>query len=244
MFLRIVVDERERNSQIPTLLQDAGIKVDFAQLKVGDYIISAATAIERKTVNDLINSIYDGRLFLQCSDLNQYYSRPMLVIEGNILDLANIPSGITNERQLKTLIERLPLVYQTLAKIALNFRIPMIHTPSAEYTSQLLFLMAKIAHDNNSDPGPLLRKIKKEKPAYYQQLSILSSIPGIGDKLAIRMLEKFKTPSRALNASIAELARVTGFGTARAIKVREILDRVVVDDLDLAAQTTLWDIKS
>ena len=241
MLIRIVVDERERNSQIPKLLLDAGVRVDFAQLKVGDYITSTATAIERKTVNDLICSIYDGRLFLQCSDLNQHYSKPVLIIEGNMLDLADIPVGITNDKQLKTLVERLPLAYQTLTKIALNFRIPIIHTPSAEYTTQLLILMAKIARDNEDDNGPLLRKIKKEKPAYYQQLSILSSIPGIGDKLAVRMLQKFKTPNRALNASIAELARVSGFGTARAVKVREILYRTVVGDLDFAGQTTLWD---
>ncbi|HEY7080251.1 MAG TPA: ERCC4 domain-containing protein, partial [Nitrososphaeraceae archaeon] len=77
MLIRIVVDERERNSKIPTLLFDAGVEVDFAQLKVGDYITSASTAIERKTIKDLICSIYDGRLFLQCSDLNQYYSKPV-----------------------------------------------------------------------------------------------------------------------------------------------------------------------
>jgi DNA excision repair protein ERCC-4 len=244
MLVRIVVDERERNSRIPKLLRDAGVRVDFAQLKVGDYITSSATAIERKTINDLIDSIYDGRLFLQCSDLNQYYSKPVLVIEGNILDLADIPVGIANDKQLKILLERLPLAYQTLTKIALNFRIPMVHTPSAEYTSQLLILMAKIAQQSEGDTGPLLRKIKKEKPIYFQQLSILTSIPGIGDKMAIKMLQKFKTPNRALNATIAELGRISGFGTARAIKVREILDRVVVRDLDITAQTTLWDDKS
>src|SRR5262249_19234418 len=159
------------SSKIPTLLQDAGIRVDFAQLKVGDYITSASTAIERKTVNDLISSIYDGRLFLQCSDLNHYYSKPVLIIEGNMLDLAFIPDGITRDKQLKTLIERLPLAYQTLTKIALNFRIPIINTHSAEYTTQLLIHMAKIAHESEDITGPLLRKIKKEKPTYYQQLS-------------------------------------------------------------------------
>jgi len=34
---------------------------------------------------------------------------------------------------------------------------------------------------------------------------------------------------------------VSGFGTTRAVKVREILDRMVVDDLDFAVQTTLCD---
>jgi DNA excision repair protein ERCC-4 len=240
-LIRIVVDERERNSQIPTFLFDAGARVDFAQLKVGDYITSASTAIERKTIRDLISSIYDGRLFLQCSDLNQYYSKPVLIIEGNMMDLALIPDGITNEQHLKTLVERLPLVYQTLTRIALNFRIPIINTPTAEYTTQIIIHMAKIALKHADDSGPLLRKIKKEKPAYYQQLSILSSIPGIGDKLAIRILQRFKTPTRALNASIADLARVPGLGTARAVKVREILDRIVSDDSSFGGQSTLWD---
>jgi DNA excision repair protein ERCC-4 len=101
--------------------------------------------------------------------------------------------------------------------------------------------MAKIARENKDESGPLLRKIKKEKPAYFQQLSILSSIPGIGDKLAIRILQRFKTPTRALNASIADLARVPGLGTARAVKVREILDRIVSDDSSFGGQSTLWD---
>ena len=37
---RIVVDERERSSSIPSLLKKAGAVIDFAQLKVGDYIVS------------------------------------------------------------------------------------------------------------------------------------------------------------------------------------------------------------
>jgi DNA excision repair protein ERCC-4 len=240
-LIRIVVDERERNSKIPTLLFDAGVEVDFAQLKVGDYITSASTAIERKTIRDLICSIYDGRLFLQCSDLNQYYSKPVLIIEGNMKDLELIPDGITSEKEMKTLVERLPLACQSLTRIALNFRIPIINTPTAEYTTQTLIHMAKIARENKDESGPLLRKIKKEKPAYFQQLSILSSIPGIGDKLASRMLQKFKTPNRALNASTAELARIPGLGTTRALKVREILDRVVSEDLNFDGQSTLWD---
>jgi DNA excision repair protein ERCC-4 len=52
----------------------------------------------------------------------------------------------------------------------------------------------------------------------------MSSLPGVGDKLAVRMLDKFQTPIRALNASSAELARISGFGTERAVRVRRILD--------------------
>jgi DNA excision repair protein ERCC-4 len=91
---RIVVDERERSSSIPSLLKKAGAVIDFAQLKVGDYIVSPETAVERKTVRDLVGSIYDGRLFVQCSDLVKHYPKPLLVVQGNIAELAEIPEDV------------------------------------------------------------------------------------------------------------------------------------------------------
>ena len=67
-------------------------------------------------------------------------------------------------------------------------------------------------------------------------------MPGIGDKLAVRMLEKFQTPQRALSASVAELARIPGFGTARAEKIRKILDYPDNDKIELTQRTLLEDI--
>lgn len=242
MPIRIVVDEREKGSRIPNLLRQAGAIIDFAQLKVGDYIVSPETAIERKTIRDLISSIYDGRLFVQCSELAQHYSRPVVIIEGNIVDLLDFPIDIDDNDQLKILEERIPLAYDALAVIALEFRIPIIHTPCAEYTSQLLVVLVNKSLQEGRSSGPLLRRIKKSNPIYIQQLSILSSLPGIGDKLAVRMLEKFRTPQRALSASIAELARIPGFGNARAEKIRKILDYPYNDKIKLTQKTLLEDI--
>ena len=87
MTIRIVADEREKNSQVPNLLKIMGVFVDYEQLAVGDYIVSPETVIERKTIYDLISSVYDGRLFIQCSDLINHYSKPFMLIEGNIKDL-------------------------------------------------------------------------------------------------------------------------------------------------------------
>ena len=283
MRIRILVDERERKSGIPDLLRRAGATIDFAQLKVGDYVVSPETAIERKTIQDLLNSIYDGRLFIQCSQLIEHYVKPVLIVEGNLveflytqekqqdvseksctngeveegksvevieptqeklkkLDLLEKEQGESvqgtdvascvdldedntiKRTRLTTAIDRIPLIYDSLTKVALDFRIPIIHTPSADFTSQLLVVMVNKSLRNNQATGPLLKRIKKNNPEYIQQLSILSSIPGVGDKLAVRMLDKFQTPNRALNASAAELARITGVGTERAARVRRILD--------------------
>lgn len=220
---RIVVDEREKNSGIPDLLRKAGAMIDFAQLKVGDYIVSPDTAIERKTIRDLISSIYDGRLFVQCSDLVKHYPKPLVVIQGNIAELLEMPED-AEEKDAKRLAERMPLALDALATVAMEFRIPVIHAPSAEQTAQLLVTLVNKSLREGKAAGPLLKKIKKENPLHIQQLSVLSSVPGVGDKLAVRMLEKFHTPARALNASAAELASIPGFGLARAERVRKILD--------------------
>jgi DNA excision repair protein ERCC-4 len=220
---RIVVDERERNSGIPELLRNAGAVIDFMQLKVGDYVVSPETAVERKTVRDLVSSIYDGRHFVQCSDLVKHYQKPLLVLQGNIADLLEIPENI-EDKEVKKLSERMPLAYDALATVATEFRIPIIHTPSPDQTAQLLVILVNKSLRDGKATGPLLRKIKKVNPVYLQQLSVLSSVPGVGDKLAARMLEKFQTPKRALNASAAELATIRGFGLARAVQVRKVLD--------------------
>jgi DNA excision repair protein ERCC-4 len=238
--VRIVIDERERSSKIPNLLRQMGITIDFASLAVGDYIVSPETAIERKTINDLLASIYDGRLYVQCSDLIQHYSRPVVVIEGNIRDLEDL-HNIRDDDQFRIVLDRIQISYDALAKIALDFRIPIIHSPSAEYSSRLLLTMARRSMEEGHSIGPFLKKIKKNNPLYLQQLFVLSSLPSIGNKLAARMLKKFNTPQRALNASIADLASIQGFGTARAVRVRKILDCSENDKIDLLTQRTLLD---
>ena len=52
-------------------------------LTVGDYILSDEIAIERKSVmtGDLFESFKSGRLLQQVSNMNQFYKRPVLLIE-------------------------------------------------------------------------------------------------------------------------------------------------------------------
>jgi DNA excision repair protein ERCC-4 len=237
--VRIVVDERERSSNIPVLLKNAGAIIDFTQLKVGDYVVSSETAVERKTVRDLISSIYDGRLFVQCSDLVKYYQKPLLVVQGNIAELSETSEDVEDSDEIKLHTERMSLAYDALITVATEFRIPIIHTPSAEQTAQLLVTLVNRSLQEAKATGPLLRKIKKENPIQIQQLSVLASLPGVGEKLAVRMLKKFHTPIRALNASAAELATIPGFGLTRAERVRKVL--TTPNNVKEVMQRTLFD---
>ncbi len=82
--LRIIIDEREKKSGIPKLLSAIGIKTEIKTLLVGDYIVGPETIIERKSIQDLLSSVFDGRLFDQCSRLKENFQNPILLIEGNV----------------------------------------------------------------------------------------------------------------------------------------------------------------
>src|SRR3712207_9596322 len=89
-------------------------------------------------MRDLISSIYDGRLFLQCSDLVKYYQKPLSVMQGNIAELGETSEDVGGTEDIKLHTERMSLAYDALITVATEFRISIIHTPSPEQTAQLL----------------------------------------------------------------------------------------------------------
>ena len=205
--LRIVVDEREKKSGIPDLLKGTGINLEIKTLPVGDYIVAPETVVERKTISDLISSIFDGRLFDQCNRLKEHYQFPILLIEGDV-------------NEIEELTENPFIFYGAISSVAIDFKIPVIPTPNASHTSKLLISMCS---RNDSSKGPFIKKIRKSNDLQKQQLSMLCSLPGVGEKTAIRMLEKFGTPLRMLSSSITELSKVSGLGNARAKNIKKVL---------------------
>ncbi len=206
--LRIVVDERERKSGIPDLLRAVGINIEMKTLQIGDYIVAPETVVERKSIKDLISSVFDGRLFDQCNRLKEHFQFPIILMEGNVDEIIEITEN--------------PLIfYGAVSSVALDFKIPIIATPSADHTAKLLISMCS---RKDIPKGPFLKKIKKSNDIQRQQLVALSSLPGVGEKLSVRMLEKFGSPLKVFNASSTELAKVEGLGNARAKKIKKMLE--------------------
>jgi len=206
--LRIIIDERERKSGIPELLKKVGVNVEIKTLPIGDYIVAPETVVERKSIKDFMSSIFDGRLFDQCNRLKEHFQFPIILIEGDVDEIDEITDN--------------PLVfYGAMSSIAIDFKIPIIPTPNASHTAKLLVSMCS---RKDVTKGPFLKKIRKSNDIQRQQLSVLCSLPGVGEKLAIRLLEKFGTPLRALSASTSELSKVNGLGSARAKKIKSMLE--------------------
>ena len=185
-----------------------GIKTEIKTLQIGDYIVGPETVVERKSIQDLISSVFDGRLFDQCSRLKEHFQNPILLVEGNVDEIESITEN--------------PLVfYGALSTVAIDFKIPIIPTPNASHTAKLL---VSLCSKKESIKGPFLKKIKKSNNIQKQQLSVLCSLPGIGEKIAIRILEKYGSPFIALSATSKELGKIPGLGETRAKKIKGMLE--------------------
>jgi DNA excision repair protein ERCC-4 len=181
--------------------------VEMKTLLIGDYIVAPETIVERKSIKDLMASVFDGRLYDQCTRLKEHFEHPIILVEGNVDEIEEITDN--------------PLVfYGALSTVVLEFKIPIIPTPSASHTAKLLVSMCS---RKDAPKGPYLKKIKKSSNLETQQLSSLCSLPGIGEKFAVRMLEKFGTPLKVFSATTSELAKVEGLGEARAKKIKNML---------------------
>ena len=213
--IRIVADEREKPSGVPDVLNKLGFRVEFAQLPVADYILSHKTAIERKSLRDFVSSIYDGRVFKQCAELSSRFPRPILLVEGNIAE----------EEMIR---ENPALFYGSLASLITAYGIYTIFTDS--YLNSALAMKSLMEHlADERGKGPLITKAVKTENPSLEQIYFVSALPGIGTKLARRLLETFRTPSAVIKASVPELAAVQGVGRAKAVKIRKTLDEKFAD---------------
>jgi DNA excision repair protein ERCC-4 len=205
---RVVVDEREKPSGVPLLLRDLGLMVDFRMLDVGDYVVPGY-AIERKEAKDFLKSLYSHRIFDQAHRLREVYENPVLIVEGDVAQIIN--------RGIK------PQAYWgAIAALSFNFGLKVFFTPNQTQTANLIFALRR-----KKPPvlkGPIVKRTRRVENIETMQLQLVSALPGVGLKLADRILTKFQTVRSVFSASAAELSTVKGVGKVTAGKVLSAFD--------------------
>ena len=204
---KIIVDNRERNLDILQTLSDSGMDLSFAQLPVGDYIVSDRICVERKTVSDFESSIIDNRLFEQLGRLNESFDKPILIIEGS-----------ESDHRLGTNV-----IIGTILKLYLDYNVQVIKSGSAEETAVIL---SKFAEREQTDKKkePRLMGIKRARTMYQWQILMLSSVPGIGPNIAHGLLEHFKTIRSVAVADVEDLMEVEKIGKKKAEGIYRIIN--------------------
>ncbi|MBX5326481.1 MAG: ERCC4 domain-containing protein [Candidatus Bathyarchaeia archaeon] len=223
--LRVIVDEREKNSRVPRFLKNLGLQVEPRLLEVADYVVSPECAIERKQESDFLKSLYSGRLFDQIRRLSERYFRPVLIVEGEL--------PLTVKR-----MEKPGAFWGALTSLMFMYNVNVFFTPDAEQTAQLIHSLAK--RKNKIPPSiPFVHKKPKSTSIEKTQVHLVASLPGLGPVLAKRLLEHFQSVRKVFAASVAELSTVKGVGRTKAEKIVKTLDAPYKPEVNKGRQMLL-----
>jgi len=188
---KVLVDKREKNSLVPSILSKLDIDYEFVHLPTGDYIINDV-AIERKTIPDLKSSIINKRILFQLKELKQY-PKSLLIIEG--ISTFELYEGIIHENALRGFI----------LSTALEHKIPVIFTENEEDSAKYIAVLARKTKKTSLSLRQKLQLDEKEQKQF-----ILEGFPGIGPTTARKLLDKFKTIKNIIDANEKELREILG----------------------------------
>ncbi|NHI89670.1 MAG: DEAD/DEAH box helicase [Candidatus Thorarchaeota archaeon] len=206
--IRLIVDSRELPTAVARELTRLDIEISGESLEIGDYVASEEVAVERKETGDFIQSLIDGRLFVQLSALRSAYRRPVLIIEGEqILGLRAVnPASI----------------YGALASIAVRIQVPILWTRNAEETANILYRIARLEQIESSKP--LRTRSGETKGTDAETLEyILSGFPGVDTVTSRAILTEFGTLEKIFSADQKDLQKVKGVGPKIAGRIKRLL---------------------
>ncbi|RLI65658.1 MAG: hypothetical protein DRO88_03960 [Promethearchaeia archaeon] len=199
----VMVDTRETASPITRILSEMNVKVDLQTLPTGDYIVSQRCGIERKSIQDFVDSVKDGRLFNELIRLRSQFNHPILLLEGDIHRILTLTRAS---------------VLGILTTIILKFQIFLIQTRDSHNSAE--FIKALAVKEQKTLKKPFSIRFKKVPEQIDKQLEhIIAGIPGINLARAQDLLREFRNLRAIFNASPQDLQKIHQIGPVLAEKI-------------------------
>lgn len=186
--MNILIDTRE--SKLIELFEENNIDYNKKQLEIGDIQImkdeQIILCIERKTIDDLVSSIKDGRYKEQktrmLSKIN--YDNILYIIEGKIDKYKH------NEKQ----------IFGSITNMNFRDKIKVISTNNIKQTYELIlslkkkFVEGKFNSKENKDYNETIKINKKENITLdLFNIKVLSTIPGVSVKMSEIIINKINS---------------------------------------------------
>lgn len=218
----IIVDNRENRSMVPRQLEKFGVEIQFADLPVGDYLLSDTLCVERKEINDYVSSLTSGHLHTQLHDLSTNFEVSYLIVEG-IISEALMYRKIKREAYLSSLAGA-SLKRSEEGKKGI---VQIINLETAFDTAVFLkSLNERLAGNEPRIPGISRVKYGKSDRLVF----IVSSLPGIGEIRAKKLLEHFGNLRSLINADEDEIASIRGIGANTAREIQRLFVKKYVGE--------------
>jgi Fanconi anemia group M protein len=212
----VIVDRRESGSNVLRWLREL-VNVEMRSLDAGDYVVSTRIGIERKSVDDFLQSIVDRRLIRQMRELSELYERPVLILEGRELFSRRLihPNAIRG----------------ALASLIADMGVSVVSTEDEEDSARLIAALAR--REQVEERREVASRAKPRRPEVHElQRFVVEGLPGVSCVLAVRLLKRFGTVEGIVLASEKELMEVPGIGRKKARAIREVLSSPYAPEQD------------
>lgn len=216
MTVCITVDSRESRCGVPGWLSRLGYQTETAELPVADYRVGDLLGVERKTAQDFVASVLDGRLFGQAELLTCSFGHAAIIVEGS---LASVRASVEPEA-----------LAGAMSALVVFFRVPIITVEDEEAAARLIGRLARHVTDGLGYEIPL--RVNKPKHDGGMAQYLVEGLPGVGAETARRLLRHFGSPACVFAASVPELQEVKGVGAKTALNIRAALNHAPTSFLE------------
>ncbi|KAI7738617.1 hypothetical protein M8C21_011478 [Ambrosia artemisiifolia] len=226
--MQVIVDMREFMSSLPNVLHQKGMNIIPVTLEVGDYILSPAICVERKSIQDLFSSFASGRLYHQVEMMVRYYRTPVLLIEFSQDKSFSFQSTseISDDVTPHNIISKLSL-------LALHFpRLRIVWSRSLHATAEI-FASLKLNQDEPDEAKATRVGVPSEegfveddvRAENYNTSAVefLRRLPGVTDSNYRAIMEGCSSLAELALLPAEKLAELMG-GQKSANTLREFLD--------------------
>ncbi len=178
-MILLYIDDREPAkiiNQVKEIISD----VEICRLDTADYAMPDFAA-ERKTPQDLLGSVYDGRYWTQLAKMKSAYPHSVVIIEGN-------PNETFFHRGSEKIHHNPVLIRSVEISTIMKWGIPVMYTTDYIKTASLIGEFYAKSEKKSEKPRAV---VKKEADPEKIRLSMMQSIEGLGPMGASRVLAKF-----------------------------------------------------
>lgn len=219
-IVKAIVDTREQKFVQKTMafFKTKNIEVESKSLgDFGDVAILLRTKewinIERKSIADFVTSYISGHIQDQCIRMNNVSKHPCIIVYGTLSDLKKVAVKYPALKRIKqTSIDKM------IRTLELVYRTPVFVVEKESHYFLEIMNVAETLSKNNVD---MLQKPSvsiKHRP----DVNLIMQANRIGEKTAIMLLKKFKTPEGVLNASREDLLKINGVGDSTVADIKEL----------------------
>jgi ERCC4-type nuclease len=217
----VYVDTREPESIYRGLQAQPELEPVWRRLEAGDYYIPAercSLLIERKTVTDYLDSLFDARLWgelerVKGAEAGEGRLIPMLLIEGDWRRVLRF-----GKREVK---DAVGWAYSSLLSAIVSWGFQVVSSPSLSWTPYILASFTKwLGRPRKS--GPPVYKPKAES-LDEMALRVLCSLPHISVERARRILARYGSVREALGRVEGWKEEVEGIGDKIVADVKAVL---------------------